>query len=117
MSFLAAIKSLFGMKPSAPVLKGPNDKMLKCLDCKNEFVFDEGEQKFFETKGFTPPKRCPTCRKKVRGRMRRRGRGGAGREASSNHNGGGNNNNHSHGRRNSYGRRRSVIDGDSPYAD
>lgn len=38
------------------------DKTLVCVDCKNEFPFTDGEQKFFEDKGLTPPKRCVDCR-------------------------------------------------------
>jgi len=37
---------------------------LKCQDCGQEFAFSAGEQKFYEEKGFEPPKRCPQCRKK-----------------------------------------------------
>ena len=40
------------------------DKTLTCADCGKEFVFTEGEQAFYEEKGFTnEPKRCPECRK------------------------------------------------------
>ncbi len=38
------------------------DKTLNCSDCSNDFAFTEGEQEFFEQKGFTEPKRCPECR-------------------------------------------------------
>ncbi len=39
------------------------DQSLQCADCSQAFTFDEGEQKFFKSKGFTPPKRCLDCRK------------------------------------------------------
>lgn len=40
------------------------DKVIKCKDCGNEFVFTEGEQAFYQEKGFTnDPVRCPECRK------------------------------------------------------
>lgn len=39
---------------------------LTCQDCGKEFPFSAGEQKFYEQKGFDPPKRCPDCRKKRR---------------------------------------------------
>ncbi len=126
MGFFSAIKSLFGFSGGTPTLQ-PGDRMLACEDCKNQFVFDVGEQRFFKEKGFTEPKRCPKCRKKVRFRMRRRGRGhgggsGGGHNSQSNHQHGNNqqshNNQNQHGRRNRHhGRRHSVIDGDSPYAD
>jgi hypothetical protein len=96
MSLFAVLKSFFGFKENGKVLS-PRDRLLTCLDCGTSFVFDEGEQKFFKDKGFTDPKRCPRCRKKVRSRVRRRKGGGSTPRTN--------------------GRRRSVIDGDSPYAD
>lgn len=42
------------------------DQELTCQDCKNFFIFTEGEQAFYEGKGFTPPKRCADCRKVAR---------------------------------------------------
>ncbi|MDR2201480.1 MAG: zinc-ribbon domain-containing protein [Clostridiales bacterium] len=40
------------------------DKVLICKDCAKEFVFTEGEQAFYQEKGFTnEPARCPECRK------------------------------------------------------
>lgn len=40
------------------------DKVLVCKDCKAEFVFTEGEQAFYQEKGFdNEPQRCPECRK------------------------------------------------------
>ena len=35
---------------------------IKCQDCGEEFTFTENEQKFYEEKGFVPPKRCKACR-------------------------------------------------------
>ena len=111
MSLFSAIKSLFGFK-SEPKLSSPRDRMLVCEDCGNKFVFDEGEQRFFKDKGFTDPKRCPKCRKRVRSRMRRRGRGNGGGGGGGGREGGGRSHHRQHGHR-----RHSVIDGDSPYAD
>ena len=117
MSFLATLKGLFGFGSKGSAL-APGDRLLSCEDCNKEFVFDLGEQRFFKEKGFTDPKRCPKCRRKVRSRMRRRrGRG---------HFGGGHSNGHDQSQSRSQGRsprdrdrgrRHSVIDGDSPYAD
>lgn len=40
------------------------DKTITCKDCGSEFVFTEGEQAFYQEKGFTnDPVRCPDCRK------------------------------------------------------
>jgi DNA replicative helicase MCM subunit Mcm2 (Cdc46/Mcm family) len=41
-----------------------SDMILKCQDCGANFTFTEKDQKFFESKGFTPPKRCKPCRDK-----------------------------------------------------
>lgn len=38
------------------------DKILICVDCKEEFAFTIGAQEYFAEKGFTEdPKRCRTC--------------------------------------------------------
>lgn len=42
------------------------DKTLTCVDCGSEFTFTEGEQKFYEEKGFHEPKRCKSCREKAK---------------------------------------------------
>jgi hypothetical protein len=40
------------------------DKNLVCKDCGTSFVFTEGEQAFYQEKGFTnEPQRCPDCRR------------------------------------------------------
>jgi len=38
------------------------DKTLTCADCGQQFVFTESEQQFFADRGFTEPRRCPSCR-------------------------------------------------------
>ena len=41
------------------------DKILKCVDCGNDFVFTAGEQLFFHDKQFkNDPKRCKQCKAK-----------------------------------------------------
>ena len=119
MSLLSMLKSLLGFGSKTPKL-APGDRMLTCEDCGGAFVFDVGEQKFFKEKGFTDPKRCSRCRKKVRSRMRRRGGRGGGGGQGQNHshnqnNSHGNSNQHRRGR--SFSRRHSVVEGDSPYVD
>ncbi|MEJ7748229.1 MAG: CxxC-x17-CxxC domain-containing protein [Candidatus Limnocylindrales bacterium] len=39
-----------------------NDKNLTCADCGQEFVFTGSEQDFYSQRGFTEPRRCPSCR-------------------------------------------------------
>jgi CxxC-x17-CxxC domain-containing protein len=41
------------------------DKFLTCVQCGAEFVFSASGQKFFESQGFTEPKRCHSCRPKL----------------------------------------------------
>ena len=42
-----------------------HDKVLKCAECSEEFVFTAGEQMFFADKGFkNEPKRCKDCKAK-----------------------------------------------------
>ena len=38
------------------------DKVLVCADCGQEFTFTAGEQEFYASRGFTEPRRCPSCR-------------------------------------------------------
>lgn len=38
------------------------DKTLACSDCNSEFAFTEREQEFYTEKGFSEPRRCPSCR-------------------------------------------------------
>jgi CxxC-x17-CxxC domain-containing protein len=33
-----------------------------CRDCGQNFTFTEGEQEFFQTRGYTEPQRCADCR-------------------------------------------------------
>ena len=41
-----------------------SDKTIVCKDCRDSFVFTEGEQAFYKEKGLTSePVRCPKCRK------------------------------------------------------
>jgi len=40
------------------------DKTLTCRDCGDDFTFTEGEQAFYQEKGFAnEPVRCPDCRR------------------------------------------------------
>lgn len=38
------------------------DKELSCKDCGQSFTFTDGEQEFFNQKGFSEPVRCRPCR-------------------------------------------------------
>jgi len=51
------------------------DKTLTCADCSQSFTFTASEQDFFAERGFTEPRRCPTCRAS---RKAARGSDGAG---------------------------------------
>jgi CxxC-x17-CxxC domain-containing protein len=55
-----------------------SDKVLKCRDCGEEFVFTAGEQTFYKERGFQhEPTRCRRCRDE-----KKRQSGGAGNVAS-----------------------------------
>jgi len=46
------------------------DKVLRCIDCGEEFVFSAGEQIFFADKGLkNQPKRCKGCKAKKNERI------------------------------------------------
>jgi CxxC-x17-CxxC domain-containing protein len=38
------------------------DRTLTCADCSQSFTFTASEQDFYAERGFTEPRRCPTCR-------------------------------------------------------
>lgn len=42
------------------------DQTLVCSDCSAEFVFSASEQEFFQSKGFSAPRRCKPCRDAVK---------------------------------------------------
>jgi CxxC-x17-CxxC domain-containing protein len=44
-------------------------RSLTCVECGAEFEFSAEEQQHFETRGFTPPKRCRPCRAEKRRRQ------------------------------------------------
>ncbi|MCX7882194.1 MAG: zinc-ribbon domain-containing protein [Brevinematales bacterium] len=53
------------------------DKILTCKDCGKEFTFTEGEQAFYQEKGFTnEPARCPDCRRARKQQRNNRSFGG-----------------------------------------
>ncbi len=39
------------------------DLTIKCVQCNDEFVFTAGEQRYYEERNFSNPRRCPQCRK------------------------------------------------------
>ena len=41
-----------------------SDQTLTCRDCSMQFTFTEGEQSFYQERGFSPPTRCPQCRQR-----------------------------------------------------
>ena len=56
-----------------------SDKTLTCADCGQEFNFASTEQQFYADRGFTEPRRCPSCRaarKAARGNDSQGGGGG-----------------------------------------
>ena len=53
-----------------------NDKNLTCADCGQEFVFTASEQDFYAQRGFTEPRRCPSCRASRKAARNAEGGGG-----------------------------------------
>ena len=63
------------------------DKTLTCKDCSADFVFTEGEQAFYQEKGFeNEPQRCPSCRQAKKQQRRSPGGGGGNRGFGGNRN-------------------------------
>lgn len=46
--------------------KAPENKKrtIECCDCGKRFLFTTGEQKFFASHQYQPPKRCKACRQR-----------------------------------------------------
>ena len=42
------------------------DLTIQCCDCSKPFIFSAGEQRYFFSKGLTPPRRCGPCRERRR---------------------------------------------------
>lgn len=53
--------------PSVPALQTP-PTVYVCKDCGTNFTITPGEQRFYESKGFELPQRCPACRSARAGR-------------------------------------------------
>ena len=64
------------------------DKSLTCADCGQEFTFTASEQQFFADRGFTEPRRCPSCRA-IRKAQRGDSAGGGGYSAGGGYSSGG----------------------------
>src|SRR4051812_24263334 len=58
------------------------DKTLTCADCGQQFVFTASEQDFYAQRGFTEPRRCPSCRASRKAARNANGGGGAGSSSS-----------------------------------
>ena len=52
------------------------DKDITCTACGATFLFTEAEQDFYQTKGFSEPRKCKPCRDAAK--MNRGGGGGGG---------------------------------------
>jgi CxxC-x17-CxxC domain-containing protein len=61
-------------KESVPILT--SDRTITCADCGQEFIFSASEQQFYADRGFSDPRRCPTCR--AQRKAARAGGGGGG---------------------------------------
>jgi CxxC-x17-CxxC domain-containing protein len=66
-----------------------NDKNLTCADCGQEFVFTASEQDFYAQRGFTEPRRCPSCRASRKAARNASGGSGSGSSYGSDGAGGG----------------------------
>lgn len=51
------------------------DKIIKCIDCNQDFAWTANEQEFYEEKNLKPPTRCPICRATYKAARKDRFRG------------------------------------------
>ena len=54
------------------------DRSLTCGECGNTFMFGADDQRYHMEKGYTDPKRCPSCRQQRRSQGGGGGGGGGG---------------------------------------
>lgn len=52
------------VKPEASKKHKRKKKKIVCCDCGETFLFTGGEQKYYEERKLSEPKRCPACRQK-----------------------------------------------------
>ncbi len=52
------------VKPEVPKKHKRKKKKIVCCDCGETFLFTGGEQKYYEERKLSEPKRCPSCRQK-----------------------------------------------------
>lgn len=43
-------------------MDGSSDKLLRCIQCGSDYIWTEGEQRFYAKKGLQGPRRCLKCR-------------------------------------------------------
>jgi CxxC-x17-CxxC domain-containing protein len=65
------------------------DKTLTCADCSQSFTFTASEQDFYAERGFTEPRRCPSCRASRKAARNSDGGGGGGYSAGGGYSSGG----------------------------
>jgi CxxC-x17-CxxC domain-containing protein len=66
-----------------------SDRTLTCRDCGQGFIFTEGEQSFYQERGYTEPQRCPSCRAARKAQRNNDGYGGGGYSSGGYSSGGG----------------------------
>lgn len=52
------------VKPEVPKKHKRKKKKIVCCDCGETFLFTGGEQKYYEERKLSEPKRCHVCRQK-----------------------------------------------------
>lgn len=48
------------------------DYQIQCVDCGQSFTFSAGDQEFYQSRGFSEPKRCSHCRQARKANSSRR---------------------------------------------
>jgi CxxC-x17-CxxC domain-containing protein len=55
------------------------DRSITCAECGQAFIFTADDQRYHLEKGYSDPKRCPSCRRSRRAQLDSRGGEGYGR--------------------------------------
>ncbi len=51
------------------------DRAIDCAECGQSFIFSADDQRYHQERGYTDPKRCPSCRQARRSQREQRGYG------------------------------------------
>ncbi len=68
---MSKVERLVRLSDQMPGNQKLQDRTITCVDCKTEFEWTAGEQKYYAERNLSSPKRCEPCRRVKRDRSPR----------------------------------------------